>query len=165
MFSLELRTIGGRDWRVAEQAPTWVGGRRGRGMITAANAINIRYRDTPMTNGPAGASITRYFDMWNTGDTAIADRILHPDWVDHAHPEVTGPAAVKQAVRTIRAARPGLRFTVHTVLGDDDLVAVIGSVGQAQPSSGSPGHLIWLIRLVDGLMAEMWTYQQNPPSR
>ena len=28
-----------------------------------------------------------------------------------------------------------------------------------------PGRLIWLIRLVDGLMAEMWTYQQNLPSR
>jgi hypothetical protein len=40
----------------------------------------------------------------------------------------------------------------------------VGSVGQPQATS-TPGHLIWLIRLVDGLMAEMWTYQQNRPSR
>jgi ketosteroid isomerase-like protein len=117
-----------------------------------------------MINGPAGAEVRRYFDMWNTGDTTIADEVLHPDWVDHAHPEVTGPAAVKQAVRAVRTARPDLSFTVHSVLGDDDLVAVVGSVGRPQPGANPPGHLVWLVRLVDGLMAEMWTYQLNQPS-
>ena len=99
--------------------------------------------------------VRRYFEMWNTGDTTIADQILHPDWIDHAHPEVTGPGGVKQSVQAIRVARPDLRFTVHSVLGDGELVAVVGSVGQSPP----PGRLTWLIRLVDGLMAEMWTYQ------
>jgi SnoaL-like domain len=133
-------------------------------MINTVNAI--RNGDTSMNNGSAHSVVRRYFDMWNTGDTTIADQILHGDWVDHAHPEVTGPASVKQAVQTIRAARPDLHFTVHSVLGEDDLIAVIGSVGQPQQATDSPGRLIWLIRLVDGLMAEMWTYQQNqPPSR
>ena len=118
-----------------------------------------------MDNGSAGTVAMRYFDMWNTGDTAIADQILHPDWVDHAHPEVTGAVGVKQAVQTVRAARPYLHFTIHTILGDNDLVAVVGSLGQPQQTTDSPGQLIWLIRLVDGLMAEMWTYQQNQPSR
>ncbi|WP_199509922.1 ester cyclase [Nucisporomicrobium flavum] len=128
-----------------------------------------------MTQEPAAAVVGRYFDMWNTGDTAIADEILHPDWVDHAHPEVTGPAAVKQAVEATRAARPDLHFTVHTVLGDEELVAVVGSVGRSPSGAAAPGHggppaaapgpLVWLVRLVDGLMAEMWTYQQNPPPR
>jgi len=98
--------------------------------------------------------VARYFDMWNTGDTTIAEQILHPD---HAHPEVTGAAGVRQAVQAIRAARPDLHFTIHSILGDDDLVAAVGSVGQ-QPG-GSPGQLVWLFRLVDGLLAEMWTYQ------
>ena len=113
-------------------------------------------------NGSARSVVRRYFDMWNTGDTTIADQILHADWVDHAHPEVAGPAGVKQAVQAIRAARPDLRFTIHSVLADNDLAAVVGSVGQPiEP----PGRVIWLIRLADGLMAEMWTYQQNQPSR
>jgi hypothetical protein len=107
--------------------------------------------------------VRRYFDMWNTGDVTIADQILHPDWVDHAHPEVTGPAGVHEAVRTIRAARPGLHFTIRSVLGDDDLIAVVGSVG-LPAAADEPGRLIWLIRVVNGLMAEMWTYQQNQPS-
>lgn len=45
------------------------------------------------------------------------------------------------------------------------VIAAVGSVGQPQQTTDSPGRLIWLIRLVDGLMAEMWTYQQNQPSR
>ena len=133
--------------------------------ITVRYAITIRYGDTPMTHGPSGTSVMCYFDMWNTGDTAIADQVLHPDWVDHAHPEVAGPDAVKQAVAAVRAARPDLRFTVHSIMGGDDLVAVVGSVGVPRQSSDSPGSLVWLVRLVDGLMAEMWTYQQNQPAR
>jgi predicted ester cyclase len=118
-----------------------------------------------MDNRSAEGVVARYFDMWNTGDTTIADHVLHPDWVDHAHPEVAGPAGVRQAIRTIRAARPDLHFHIHTILGDNDLIAAVGSVGQPQQAASSPGHLVWLIRLVDGLMAEMWTYQQNQPSR
>ena len=116
-----------------------------------------------MNYGSTGSLVARYFDMWNTGDTTIADQILHADWVDHAHPEVAGPAGVAQAVATIRAGRPDLHFTIDTILGDDDLIAAVGSVGQA-PAAGTPGRLIWLVRVADGLMAEMWTYQQNQPS-
>ena len=118
-----------------------------------------------MDNQSAHSVVRRYFDMWNTGDTTIADQILHPNWSDHSHPEITGPAGVKQTVQTIRASRPDLHFTIHDVLGENDLIAVVGSVGQPQQTPDSPGRLIWLIRVADGLMAEMWTYQQNQPSR
>ncbi|MFC5004805.1 nuclear transport factor 2 family protein [Dactylosporangium cerinum] len=111
-----------------------------------------------MTDEPVRA-VARYFDMWNTGDTTVAEQILHPDWVDHAHPEVTGPAGVRQSVQAIRAARPGLRFQLTSVLGDEKLVAAVGSVGQ--PQGDSPGQLVWLVRFTDGLMAEMWTYHQR----
>jgi predicted SnoaL-like aldol condensation-catalyzing enzyme len=134
-------------------------------MINPGNVISIRNGDTSMDTASAHNTVERYFDMWNTGDTTTADQILRADWIDHAHPEVTGPAAVKQAVQTIRAARPDMHFTIHSVLGDNDLIAVVGSVGQPQQTTDSPGRLVWLIRLVDGLMAEMWTYQQNQPSR
>lgn len=48
----------------------------------------------------------RYFGIWNTGDSSIAAEILSPGWVDHAHPEVTGPHDVQLAVeRTRRLSR------------------------------------------------------------
>jgi ketosteroid isomerase-like protein len=117
-----------------------------------------------MDNEPGGTAkrvVARYFDMWNTGDTSIADQVLHPDWVDHAHPEVTGRAGVQQAVQAIRAASPDLHFHLDTILGDDDQVAVVGSVGRPETAT-SPGHLVWLIHLTNGLMTEMWTYQGGP---
>src|SRR3954453_6352593 len=73
--------------------------------------------------------IQRYFQMWNTGDTSSARELLSPNWTDHAHPEVNGPEDVERAVMQTRAARPGLRFHVDTILGTDDLLSVVGGVG------------------------------------
>ncbi|MFL6076368.1 MAG: nuclear transport factor 2 family protein [Mycobacteriales bacterium] len=99
----------------------------------------------------AARVVARYFDMWNTGDTSAATQILSPDWTDHAHPEVTGPAGVAEAVTSIRAARPDLRFHLDAYLtGGGDTVAAVGRVAASR--------LIWLVRLHDGRMAEMWTY-------
>ena len=101
----------------------------------------------------------RYFEMWNTGDSSIATKILHSGWIDHAHPEVTGPHSVQQAVEQIRAAQPDLRFQTDAVLGDDDLVAVVGTVSRT--AQDPTAHLVWLIRMKDGRMAEMWTYRDT----
>ncbi|HEX6519039.1 MAG TPA: nuclear transport factor 2 family protein [Streptosporangiaceae bacterium] len=101
--------------------------------------------------------LSRYFGMWNTGDSSAAAEILHEDWVDHAHPEVSGPDGVRQAVEKIRAAQPGLRFSITAMLGDGDLVAVAGEVGR-DGDTAPPSKLMWLIRLEGSRMAEMWTY-------
>lgn len=66
------------------------------------------------------------------------------------------------AVERTRAARPDLRFDIRTMLCDGDLGAVAGVVhlgSDAEPSQ-SLVHLMWLIRLADGRMAEMWTYRR-----
>lgn len=97
--------------------------------------------------------------MWNTGDVSIAREVLSPRWLDHAHPEIDSITQVEESVRTIRAARPGLTFHVDSVLadgGDGNLVAAVGRVGAT--------GLIWLVRIEDGLMAEMWTYTTNAPA-
>ena len=114
----------------------------------------------------------RYFAMWNTGETHGIGDLLHPSWRDHAHPEVTGPDAVARSIATIRAARPDLRFHVDTVLtATDDLdtaqerppagsvVAVVGRADLGPPTE--PSHLMWLFRVEDGRLAEMWTYHRT----
>jgi ketosteroid isomerase-like protein len=108
----------------------------------------------------AKALVARYFEMWNSGDTDIAGDILAPDWTDHAHPEIEGVAGVQAAVRDIRAARPNLRFRIDSVLAEDDRVAVVGGVGPLPPGT-DPGNLVWLIRVADGRLAEMWTYTRT----
>jgi len=100
--------------------------------------------------------VERYFEMWNSGDVSIAREVLSPRWVDHAHPEVDSIAKVEESVLAIRAVRPDLVFHVDAVLrGDGGLVAVVGHVGASR--------LVWLVRVEDGLMAEMWTYTSNAP--
>jgi len=99
---------------------------------------------------------TRYFEMWNSGDASAAERILSPSWVDHAHPEVAGPQGVREAIERIRGAQPDLRFRIDAILGEGDLVAVVGNAGRGQDADGA--SLVWLIRVQDGLLAEMWTY-------
>jgi predicted SnoaL-like aldol condensation-catalyzing enzyme len=103
----------------------------------------------------------RYFEMWNTGNASIAAEILSSEWVDHAHPEATGPQSVQQAVKQIRTALPGLRFQIPSILSDGDLVAVIGAVSRGGSAGEVPSRLIWLIRLEGGQMAEMWTYRDT----
>jgi ketosteroid isomerase-like protein len=107
----------------------------------------------------------RYFDMWNTGDVSIAPDILGADWIDHAHPEVRGPEDVQRAVAQTHAARPGLRFEIEAVLGEEDgeLVSVVGGVGHESRPGVLDSRLIWLIRVVDGRLAEMWTYRPTQP--
>lgn len=121
----------------------------------------------PVNSGAVPVSreiAARYFEMWNTGDASIAAEILSPGWVDHAHPEVAGPDAVRLAVERTRAAQPDLRFRIDAILGDGDLVAVAGSASIGSHASPPMSGLIWLIRLENGRMAEMWTYRNTASS-
>ena len=121
----------------------------GTGLLDGEMAVSARH-----------AVVARYFEMWNTGGSSVAEQILCPDWTDHAHPEVTGPGSVRQAVGRLRAARPDLRFAITAILGDGDLVAAVGEVSRGPGSAAS--RLVWLIRLEDNRMAEMWTYPAAP---
>ncbi|SNQ49282.1 conserved hypothetical protein [Frankia canadensis] len=109
-------------------------------------------------SSPAQQLVMRYFEMWNGGDSAIAFDILHQEWIDHAHPEVTGPAGVQRAVERIRTAQPDLRFNIQALLGDGNLVAAVGEAASTPGPATAASRLIWLVRIQDGRMAEMWTY-------
>lgn len=101
--------------------------------------------------------VRRYFEMWNSGDTAIAGEVLAAGWIDHAHPEVTGPEGVAQTVARTRSALPDFRITIETLLGEGDHVAARGRITRTQQGQVITSHVLWLIRLEDGRMAEMWT--------
>lgn len=89
------------------------------------------------------------FHMWNTGDTSRIEELLTPDWVDHAHPDVTGPAAVRDAVHRIRAERPDLHLRIDEVPVGTDRAAAVGA-----------GGLLWLFEIRAGRLAALWTYRR-----
>ena len=98
------------------------------------------------------ALVRRYIEMWNTGNAALAAEVLAPTWVDHAHPEVTGPESVQQMVPQIRATFPDFRITIESILSEGDLVALRCTVRREVVS-----RVMWFVRIADGKMVEMWT--------
>jgi ketosteroid isomerase-like protein len=103
----------------------------------------------------------RYFDMWNTANSSMAGEVLSPERADHAHPEVTGPRSVQQAVERTRSAQPDLRFQIEAILGDGDPVAVAGTASRGPQPDPAASRLIWLIRMKDGQMTEMRSYRDT----
>lgn len=99
----------------------------------------------------------RYIEMWNTGKVALAGEVLAPDYMDHAHPEISGPESVKQSVQKIRAALPDFNIAIEFIISEGDLVALRGTIRRTQQGTLVVSHVIWFIRIVGGKMTELWT--------
>jgi steroid delta-isomerase-like uncharacterized protein len=62
--------------------------------------------------------------MFNDGDLTYVEEAVAPDAIDHQEPEGTDFAThLKEVVSVLRAAFPDLRFEVHEILADGDIVA------------------------------------------
>lgn len=103
------------------------------------------------------AIVRRYIEMWNTGDVAHATAVLAPAYVDHAHPEVTGPESVTQALQRIRTAFADFHITIDMMISEGELVALRGTIRRTQQGNVRVSRVIWFVRISDGKMAELWT--------
>jgi predicted ester cyclase len=110
-----------------------------------------------MDNETNKALVRRYLEMWNTGQVELADEVLAPTWVDHAHPEVISPESVKQAVSQTRAAFPDFHITIETIVSEEDQVALRGRIQRTQQGTKMVSAVMWFVRLASGKMVEMWT--------
>jgi predicted ester cyclase len=62
--------------------------------------------------------------MFNRGDADYVDEALAPDAVDHQEPEGTDFAPhLKDVIGVLRTAFPDLRFEVHEIVCEGDIVA------------------------------------------
>jgi predicted SnoaL-like aldol condensation-catalyzing enzyme len=119
------------------------------------------------------ALVRRYFEMWNTGDGSVADAVLGPTYLDHAHPEVLGPAALRSLVPRFRAANPGARMTIEVVASDEELVAVKNVISRIVGGQPVESEGVALFRIAAGRLAEQWSSYAEaersdvvaPPSR
>jgi predicted SnoaL-like aldol condensation-catalyzing enzyme len=114
----------------------------------AFSAVN----DDPTTQ-PHGL-VARYFRIWNDGDASSVAQLIGRDWVDHAHPELRTADDVQSAIAQFRAAEPDTRVLVDAVLGDGGLVTVHGRIERP----GQTENRVWIVRVEDDRMVEMWTY-------
>ena len=116
------------------------------------------------------AVVQRYFEMWNSGDRTEADAVLGPTYLDHAHPSVVGPAAVRSLVRRFRSENPDARMTAEIVAFDADCVIVRRAIRWSARRTTEPWGIA-LFRVTGGQLAEQWSWapttrrESSPPER
>lgn len=101
-------------------------------------------------------------DLFTRGDTAIVDRLLRPDYIQHNPLAPDGPDALKYFVATTRQQFPQVAFEPRRVISDGDLV-LLHSRNVLVP--GTPGMAVFdLFRFQDGRIAEHWDVLQEVPA-
>jgi ketosteroid isomerase-like protein len=120
-----------------------------------AGAIRERMRSAV---DERGRSLVRsYFDMWNTNDFDRIDRVLADGYVDHAHPEIAGPAAIAEAAHRFHASNPGASVTVDTLVAEGDLVAARTTIRRTRGGEAIVASGMAFFRVKDGRLAEQWS--------
>ncbi len=115
----------------------------------------------------SAALVLRYFDMWNTGQGELADELLAPSYIEHAHPDFLGPAASRALVPRLHRLYPGTFVAAEVVLADPEFVLVQTRVrpGDAGGHPAGPRTGMALFRVADGKLAEQWSWVAPSPRR
>ena len=118
--------------------------------------------------------VRRYIEEWaNAGNEATLHEVIAPDWVSHGTQSATsaptglpsGIAGAKQLHDEVRAIWPDNRWTIEDIFGDGDQVAVRMTnrathqgTYRGIPATGKrvTFGVIWIFRLADGKIAEVW---------
>jgi predicted SnoaL-like aldol condensation-catalyzing enzyme len=105
--------------------------------------------------------VQRYFEMWNHGDGALADALLGPTYVDHAHPDFVGPAATRSLVPRVHARDPAARWAIEVVSADEEFVAVHTTETRTSEGNALEASGVALFRIESGKLVEQWSW--SPP--
>jgi predicted SnoaL-like aldol condensation-catalyzing enzyme len=113
-----------------------------------------------LAEAEASASLVRrYFEMWNTGEGTLADEVLGPRYVDHAHPDVIGPAAARSIAPRFRKAHPDARMMFEILGADAEYVAVRNTIRKtSQDGQAVEVSRTALFRIGGGRIVEQWSW-------
>lgn len=105
-----------------------------------------------------------YDECFNQNRLEVADQIFAPDFISPGPDGGTGPAGFKTIASRLLAGFPGLQFTLHEVVAEQDRVAVrwtwagthLGSFMNI-PATGKPvrQEAIVMFRLAGGKITEL----------
>jgi steroid delta-isomerase-like uncharacterized protein len=110
----------------------------------------------------------RFIDAFLTGDTALLEKVMVEDAVDHNPPfggTSGGRQAVAGAVAAYRAAFPGMEITVEREVAEGDCVVQYGFISgtndgpmMGMPATGKRVRFAYMDmhRIVDGRIVETW---------
>ena len=134
--------------------------------LVVASPISDAQRDATMK------AVRAFYDFWNTGDEALLQEAIAPNFIDHTLPtgRPQGPEGPAFASRRFRAAVPDLKVTVEKMIIAGDYVTVhmnftghfTGRFGQTQ-GKGQPVPFIAtdLIKIENGRITDNWHIEDN----
>jgi predicted ester cyclase len=114
-----------------------------------------------------------YRDLFETGDTDLADRLVTTDFVDHAappSPAPPGPDNLKATVAFLHSALGDIRYEVHEVLSAGNRAAYRATLTATQhgPLFGHPPtggrfsmQQIHMVRFDGDRIAEHWACRDD----
>jgi predicted SnoaL-like aldol condensation-catalyzing enzyme len=102
--------------------------------------------------------VRRYFEMFNTGEGAVADEVLSRQYVDHAHPDVIGPAAVRSIAPRYHKAYPQARMMPEILGADGEYVAVRNTIRKTRDGEMVEVSGTALFRIGGGRIIEQWSW-------
>ena len=111
---------------------------------------------------PSQALVLRYFQMWNTGQGTVANELLSATYVEHAHPDLLGPAATRSLVPRLHGLYPDVVVLAEVIMADAEFVVVRTDV-QPENADGHPSgprRGMALFRIADGRLAEQWSWYE-----
>jgi len=97
-----------------------------------------------------------------TGETAIVDRIVRPDYIQHNPQAPDGPDALKYFGAALRQQFPEIANLPQRAIAEGDLVLLHSNVVFVP---GTPGTAVFdIFRFQDGKIAEHWDVLQEAPA-
>ena len=117
-------------------------------------------------------AVRAFYDFWNTGDEALLNEAIAPNFIDHTLPpgRPQGPEGPAFASRQFRAAVPDLKVTVEKMIVAGAYVTVhmsftghfTGRFGQTQ-GKGQPTPFIAtdLVKIENGRITDNWHIEDN----
>ncbi|GHO50220.1 ester cyclase [Ktedonospora formicarum] len=117
------------------------------------------------------AIAAKYVEMWDSGNTDIADEILADDFVDHSYPEQPpGPTSIKKRVTAYHQGFHNTHHSANFMLGEDNMVALYFTrrgkhkgMYAGFPPTGKEVVLTGadFMRIEHGKIAELWSAQDG----
>jgi ketosteroid isomerase-like protein len=109
----------------------------------------------------AKAVVQRFFDAWNSGDTAAFDDLVDETFEEPWAPSpgfARGPAGARASYAAALGRNSALRFEIEDIVGDDHAVAVRTVLRYTTRATGESGRMVGMnfFHLANGKLSREW---------
>jgi len=119
------------------------------------------YGDLARLGYQKAVAITVVKRVFERGDTAVVDRFVRPDYIQHNPTAADGSAGLKGLAASIHQQFPEARYNVKRAVSEGDLVLLHSNVVLVPGTKGA--SVIDIFRFQGGRIAEHWDVIQNVP--